>query len=42
VREWRTYVARLDGDGVPHPAFDKASPCGRAGDSDIGECRGAP
>jgi poly-gamma-glutamate synthesis protein (capsule biosynthesis protein) len=42
VREWRTYVAKLDGDGVPRPAFDKASPCGRAGDADIRECRGAP
>jgi poly-gamma-glutamate synthesis protein (capsule biosynthesis protein) len=42
VREWRTYVAKLDGDGVPHPAFDKPSPCGRAGDAKIGECKGAP
>ena len=42
VREWRTYVAKLDGDGVPHPAFDKASPCGRAGDTEISQCEGAP
>lgn len=42
VREWRTYVAKLDGDGVPHPAFDKPSPCGRAGDADISACKGAP
>ena len=42
VRTWRTYVAKLDGDGVPHPAFDKASPCGRAGDVAIRTCKGAP
>ena len=42
VRTWRTYVAKLDGDGVPHPAFDKPSPCGRAGDADIRECQGMP
>ena len=42
VRTWRTYVAKLDGDGVPHPAFDKASPCGRAGDTEISQCEGAP
>jgi poly-gamma-glutamate synthesis protein (capsule biosynthesis protein) len=42
VRTWRTYVAGLDGDGVPHPAFDKPSPCGRAGDEDIRTCEGAP
>jgi poly-gamma-glutamate synthesis protein (capsule biosynthesis protein) len=42
VRTWRTYVARLDGDGVPHPAFDTSSPCGRAGDADIRTCKGTP
>ena len=42
VREWRTFVAKLDADGVPHPAFDKPSPCGRAGDADIRECQGMP
>ena len=42
VRSWRTYVAKLDGDGVPHPAFDLSSPCGRAGDADIRSCRGRP
>ena len=42
VRTWRTYVAKLDGDGVPHPAFDKPSPCGRAGDTEIRQCEGAP
>ena len=42
VRTWRTYVARLDADGVPHPAFDKSSPCGRAGDAEVRSCKGAP
>jgi len=38
VREWRTYVAKLDGDGVPHPVLDALSPCGRAGDAKIRVC----
>ena len=42
VREWRTHVARLDADGVPHPAPGIASPCGRAGDPAIRECKGTP
>ena len=42
VREWRTYVARLDADGVPHPAPAAASPCGRAGDTRVRECKAAP
>ena len=42
VRDWRTHVARLDADGVPHPVADASSPCGRAGDSEIRQCRGAP
>ena len=42
VRRWRTYVAKLDGNGVPHPAFDQASPCGRAGDAAVRACQGAP
>jgi poly-gamma-glutamate synthesis protein (capsule biosynthesis protein) len=42
VRTGRTYVAKLDGDGVPHPAFDKPSPCGRAGDAQVRACEGAP
>jgi poly-gamma-glutamate synthesis protein (capsule biosynthesis protein) len=42
VRTWRTYVAKLDGDGVPHPAFDKPSPCGRADDAQVRACEGAP
>lgn len=42
VREWRTYVARLDADGVPHPAPAASSPCGRAGDTVVRECKVAP
>ena len=42
VRSWRTYVAKLDAQGVPHPAFDAASPCGRAGDAQVRSCTGAP
>ena len=42
VRDWRTHVTRLDADDVPHPVADASSPCGRAGDSEIRQCRGAP
>ena len=38
VRTWRTYVAKLDKDGVPHPVLDALSPCGRAGDAKIRVC----
>ena len=42
VREWRTHVARLDANGVPHPAIDAASPCGVAGDPAVRQCKGTP
>lgn len=42
VREWRTHVARLDADGVPHPAPAASSPCGRAGDGAVRECVETP
>ncbi len=42
VRSWRTHVARLDADGVPHPAPAVASPCGRTGDGEVRQCTGAP
>ena len=38
--EWRTHIARLDADGVPHPDKDAASPCGKRGDTEVGMCRG--
>ena len=41
VRSWRTHVARLDADGVPHPAPAVASPCAQAGDADVRLCTGA-
>ena len=42
VREWRTHVARLDANGVPHPAIDATSPCGVAGDPAVRQCKGTP
>jgi len=42
VRQWRTYVARIDADGVPSPAFDASSPCGKSGDTTVSLCKGAP
>ncbi|MDE2406969.1 MAG: CapA family protein [Xanthomonadaceae bacterium] len=42
VRSWRTYVARLDKDGVPHPSPTASSPCGKAGDTAVRQCTGAP
>ena len=42
VRQWRTHVARLDADGVPHPAIAASSPCGHAGDTTVQQCKGAP
>jgi poly-gamma-glutamate synthesis protein (capsule biosynthesis protein) len=42
VRSWRTYVARLDADGVPHPAPTASSPCGQAGDTAVRQCKGTP
>lgn len=38
--EWRTRVARLDKDGVPHPKLDAASPCGKRGDQEVAMCHG--
>ena len=29
--DWQTRVARLDGDGVPHPDLKASSPCGKVG-----------
>ena len=38
--EWRTRVARLDGDGVPHPDLAASSPCGKRGDATVAMCHG--
>lgn len=39
VVAWRTHVARLDKNGVPHPDPTAASPCGKRGDQDVRQCR---
>ena len=38
--EWRTRVARLDANGVPHPDSAAPSPCGKRGDTAVDLCRG--
>jgi poly-gamma-glutamate synthesis protein (capsule biosynthesis protein) len=38
--EWRTRVARLDGDGVPHPDLAAPSPCGSRGNAGVAMCHG--
>ena len=38
--DWQTRVARLDGDGVPHPDLKASSPCGKAGIPTIFQCTG--
>lgn len=35
---WDTRVAQMDEEGVPRPVSGLASPCGKPGDSSIGEC----
>ncbi len=39
VAEWRTFEARMDGEGVPSPAAGAVTPCGRRGDRVVGACR---
>ncbi|GLT20941.1 hypothetical protein GCM10007933_03930 [Zoogloea oryzae] len=39
VAEWRTFEARMDGEGVPSPATGAVTPCGRRGDRVVGACR---
>jgi len=38
--EWRTHVARIDDQGVPHPDPAASSPCGKRGDTQVSTCRG--
>ncbi|MDB5795632.1 MAG: putative poly-gamma-glutamate biosynthesis enzyme [Noviherbaspirillum sp.] len=38
VRRWDTRVARLDGDGIPHPVPGSASPCGERGRPEAAMC----
>ena len=39
VAAWRTFEARMDGEGVPSPAAGAVTPCGRRGDRVVGACR---
>ena len=39
VAEWRTFEARMNGEGVPSPAAGAVTPCGRRGDRVVGACR---
>lgn len=39
VAEWRTFEARMNGEGVPSPATGAVTPCGRRGDRVVGACR---
>jgi poly-gamma-glutamate synthesis protein (capsule biosynthesis protein) len=39
VAAWRTFEARMDGEGTPSPASGAVTPCGRRGDRVVGECR---
>lgn len=38
VVAWETRAARIDADGVPHPAPGMATPCGWAGEDSVREC----
>jgi len=39
---WETLAAHMDEDGSPQPRAGVATPCGRAGDSVVGECVNKP
>ena len=39
VLEWDTLAAQMDQDGTPHPMPGALTPCGKAGDSQVGQCR---
>lgn len=39
VAEWRTFEARMNGEGVPSPATGAVTPCGWRGDRVVGACR---
>jgi hypothetical protein len=39
---WETLAAHMDDDGSPQPRAGVATPCGRAGDSVVGECVNLP
>lgn len=40
VASWRTFAARMDAEGTPHPAPDEPTPCGRRGQAVVERCGG--
>lgn len=39
VLEWDTLAAQMDDDGTPHPIPGALTPCGKAGDTQVAQCR---
>lgn len=39
VLEWDTLAAQMDDAGTPHPVPGALTPCGKAGDTQVGQCR---
>ena len=39
VLEWDTVAAHMDKNGTPHPMPGALTPCGKAGDTQVGQCR---
>ena len=39
VLEWHTLAAQIDSDGTPHPAPGALTPCGKAGDIVVSQCK---
>lgn len=39
VLEWETLAAQIDEDGTPHPAPGALTPCGKAGDIVVSQCK---
>ncbi|MBS1129154.1 MAG: putative poly-gamma-glutamate biosynthesis enzyme [Proteobacteria bacterium] len=39
VQEWDTLAAQMDDNGTPHPVPGALTPCGKAGDTQLAQCR---
>ena len=39
VLEWHTLAAQIDSDGTPHPVPGALTPCGKAGDIIVSQCK---
>lgn len=39
VLEWDTLAAQMDDNGTPHPVLGAHTPCGKAGDTQLVQCR---